>query len=66
MWSVVLDATRTFTGQMALPDGTLIPPTGKSFNIPDFVQTTKWDSDQLVVISAFWAAALQARQLGLA
>ena len=31
-----------------------------------FAQTTKWKDDQLIVISAFWDAALQARQLGLA
>jgi hypothetical protein len=50
---------------MALPDGTVIPPTGKSFDISDFGQTTKWDGDQLVVISAFWDTALQAKQIGL-
>jgi hypothetical protein len=27
--------------------------------------TSKWDGDQLIVISAFWDAALQAKQLGL-
>ena len=57
--------TGTFTGQMTLPDGTVIPPTGKAFDV-EFGQTTKWDGDQLIVISAFWDAALQRQQLGLA
>ena len=63
--TVVTRATGTFTGEMTLPDGTVIPPTGKAFDI-EFGQTTKWDGDQLIVISAFWDAARQARQLGLA
>lgn len=50
---------------MALPDGTVVPPTGKSFDL-EFAQTSKWRGDQLIVISAFWDAALQARQLGIA
>ncbi len=29
--TVVTNATGTFTGEMALPDGTVIPPTGKAF-----------------------------------
>jgi len=31
-----------------------------------FGQTTKWDGDQLIVISAFWDAARQRQQIGLA
>jgi len=50
---------------MTLPDGTVIAATGKTFDI-EFGQTTKWDGDQLTVISAFWDAALQRQQLGLA
>ena len=61
---VVTNATGTFAGEMRLPDGTVIPPTGKSFDV-EFGQTTKWDGDRLIVISAFWDAALQRRQLGL-
>jgi hypothetical protein len=49
---------------MTLPDGNVIPPTGKAFDV-EFGQTSKWDGDQLIWISAFWDAALQARQLGL-
>ena len=63
--TVVTRATGTFTGQMTLPDGTVIPPTGMPFDL-EFGQTSKWDGDQLIVISAFWDAALQRQQIGLA
>ena len=63
--TVVTNVTGTFTGELALPDGTVVPPTGKAFDL-EFGQTSKWEGDQLIVISAFWDAALQARQLGLA
>jgi hypothetical protein len=62
---VVTNATGTFTGAMNLPDGTVIAPTGRAFDL-EFGQTTKWDEDQLIVISAFWDAALQRQQIGLA
>ena len=64
--TVVTRTTGTFTGEMTLPDGTVVPPTGKAFDLPEFGQTSKWEGDQLIVISAFFDAALQARQLGLA
>jgi ketosteroid isomerase-like protein len=63
--TVVTRATGTFTGQMKLPDGKVIAPTGKTFDV-EFGQTVKWEGDQLIEISAFWDAALQARQIGLA
>ena len=63
--SVVTRATGTFTGEMTLPDGTVIPPTGKAFDV-EFGQTSKWDGDRLIWIAAFWDSALQAKQLGLA
>jgi ketosteroid isomerase-like protein len=63
--TVVTHATGTFSGEMTLPDGNVIPPTGKAFDV-EFGQTSKWDGDRLIVISAFWDAALQAKQLGLA
>jgi hypothetical protein len=63
--TVVTNVTGTFTGEMVLPDGRVIAPTGKAFDL-EFGQTTKWDGDRLIVISAFWDAALQAEQLGLA
>ena len=49
---------------MVLPNGKVIAPTGKAFDV-DLGQTTKWDGDRLIIISAFWDAALQAKQLGL-
>jgi hypothetical protein len=63
--TVVTRATGTCTGEMRRPDGTVIPPTGKAFDL-EFGQTSRWDGDRLIVISAFWDSALQARQLGLA
>ena len=63
--TVVTNATGTFSGEMTLPDGTVIPPTGKAFDV-ELGQTTKWDGNQLIVISAFWDTALQRRQIGLA
>ena len=63
--TVVTSATGTFTGEMILPDGKVVPPTGKAFDL-EFAQTSKWERDQLIVISAFYDAALQRRQIGLA
>jgi ketosteroid isomerase-like protein len=63
--TVVTHATGTFTGAMALPDGAVVPATGKAFDV-EFGQTSKWDGDQLIWISAFWDSALQAKQIGLA
>ena len=63
--TVVTQATGTFTGEMTLPNGNVIPPTGKRFEV-EFGQTSKWDGDRLIWISAFWDSALQARQLGIA
>ena len=63
--TVVTNSTGTFTGEMTLPDGTVIPPTGKAFDV-EFGQTTKWDGDKMIVISAFFDAALQRQQIGLA
>ena len=62
--TVVTHATGTFTGEMTLPDGNVIPPTGKAFDV-EFGQTTKWEGDRLIEISAFWDAALLRRQIGL-
>jgi hypothetical protein len=63
--TVVTNATGTFTGEMTLPDGNVIAPTGKAFDL-EFGQTTKWKDDRLIVIAAFFDAALQQQQLGLA
>jgi ketosteroid isomerase-like protein len=63
--TVVTRATGTFTGELTLSDGTAIPPTGKAFDV-EFGQTSKWDGDRMILISAFFDSGLQARQLGLA
>ncbi len=63
--TVVTRVTGTFTGVMSLPDGTVVPPTGKAFDV-EFAQTIKWDGDLLIEISAFWDSALQVQQIGLA
>src|SRR5437016_10826667 len=63
--TVITRATGTFRGQMVLPDGKVIAPTGKAFDV-EFGQTTNWDGDRLIIISAFFDTALQAKQLGLA
>jgi ketosteroid isomerase-like protein len=62
--TVVTRTTGTFTGEMVLPDGTVVPPTGKAFDL-DFGQTSKWQGGRLIAISAFWDSALQAKQIGL-
>jgi ketosteroid isomerase-like protein len=65
-WTVVVSrVTGTFTGEMMLPDGSVVPPNGKAFDV-EFVQTVKWEGDQIIEIAAFWDAARQASQLGLA
>ena len=63
--TVVTRATGTFKGEMALPNGKVIAPTGKAFDM-EFGQTTKWEGDRLIIIAAFYDAALQAKQIGLA
>jgi hypothetical protein len=63
--TVVSRATGTFTGEMVLPDGTRIAPTGKAFDV-EFGQTVKWDGDLVIEICAFWDSARQAQQIGLA
>jgi len=63
--TVITNATGTFTGELTLPEGTVIPPTGKAFDL-EFGQTTIWKGDRLVVIAAFMDARLQQQQLGLA
>ena len=63
--TVITRATGTFTGEMKLPDGKVIAPTGKAFDL-EFGQTAKWDGDQVTEIFAFWDSALQAQQVGLA
>jgi hypothetical protein len=63
--TVITRATGTFTGEMILPDGKRIAPTGKAFDL-DFGTTAKWDGDLLIEEFVFLDTALRAQQLGLA
>jgi SnoaL-like polyketide cyclase len=63
--TVITRTTGTFTGEMILPDGKVIAPTGKAFDL-DFSTTAKWDEDLLIEEFVFWDSALQAQQIGLA
>jgi hypothetical protein len=63
--TVVTNVTGTFRGEMVLPDGGVVGPTGKAFDV-EFGQTTRWLNDRLIVISAFWDASLVMRQIGVA
>jgi ketosteroid isomerase-like protein len=63
--TVVTNVTGTFTGEMTLPDGKVVPGTGKAFDV-EFAQTVKWDGDEVGEITASWDAALQAKQIGIA
>jgi hypothetical protein len=63
--TVVTRTTGTFTGEMILPDGKVIAPTGKAFDVT-FSTTARWDGDMLIEEFVFWDSALQAQQIGLA
>jgi len=63
--TVITRATGTFTGEMILPDGNFIAPTGKAFDL-DFATTARWDGDLLIEEFVLWDSALQAQQIGLA
>jgi ketosteroid isomerase-like protein len=63
--TVITRTTGTFTGEMILPDGKVIAPTGKAFDL-DFATTAKWDGDLLIEEFALWDSAMQAQQIGLA
>ncbi len=63
--TVITRTTGSFTGEMILPDGNVIAPTGRAFDL-DFCTTARWAGDLLVEEFVFWDSALQAQQLGLA
>ena len=65
-WTTVIARTKgTFTGEMVLPGGKRIAPTGKAYEL-DLCTIAKWDGDLLIEEFVFWDTALQAQQLGLA
>src|ERR1700693_770461 len=45
--TVITRTTGTFTGEMILPGGKVIAPTGRAFDL-DFATTAKWDGDLLI------------------
>ena len=49
---------------MILPDGKVIAPTGKSFDL-DIATTAKWEGDLLLEEFVFVDPALRAKQIGL-
>jgi ketosteroid isomerase-like protein len=63
--TVITRAAGTFTGEMIRPDGTVIAPTGKAFDL-NFATTAKWDDGLLIEEFVLWDSALQAQQIGLA
>ena len=63
--TVVSRVTGTFTGEMKLPDGKVIAPTGKAFDL-DFSTTARWEGDELIEEYVFLDPALRAKQIGLA
>jgi hypothetical protein len=63
--TVITRTTGTFTGEMILPGGKVIAPTGKAFDL-DFATIAKWDGDLLIEGFALWDSAMQAQQIGLA
>lgn len=63
--TVITRTTGTFTGEMILPSGKVIAPTGKAFDL-DFATTAKWAGDLLIEEFALWDSAMQAQQIGLA
>ena len=62
--TVVTKARGTFTGEMTLPDGTVVSGTGKSFEL-DFATTARWEGDLLIEEYVFWDSALMTQQIGL-
>jgi ketosteroid isomerase-like protein len=63
--TVITRAAGTFTGEMILPGGNVIAPTGKAFDL-NFATTARWDGDLLIEEFVLWDSALQAQQIGLA
>jgi ketosteroid isomerase-like protein len=56
--------TGTMTGPMQGPDGSEIPPTGKSFAV-DFFTVAKWDNEQIVEENLMYDLVTFIKQIGL-
>lgn len=56
--------TGTMTGPMTGPDGTEIPPTGKSFEV-DFCTVARWHNGQIVEENLFYDLLTFMKQIGV-
>lgn len=54
----------SMTGPMKAPDGTMIPPTGKSFDI-EFFTVAQWDKGQIVEENLMYDLVTFMKQIGL-
>ena len=57
--------TGTFAGPMKAPDGSVIPPTGRTFEV-DFFTVAKWDDGQIVEENLMYDLVSFMQQIGLA
>ena len=65
-WTAVTGITvGTFTQPMTLPDGTQIPPTGKSLRLA-MATFARWENGKIAEEILFWDSAEFMKQLGLA
>jgi SnoaL-like polyketide cyclase len=54
----------TMTGPMKAPDGSMIPPTGKEFDV-EFYTVAKWDNGQIVEENLMYDLVTFMKQIGL-
>ena len=63
--TVITRATGTFSGEMTLPSGKVIAPTGKAYDLT-FATSARWDGDLLIEEFVSLDTDLRAQQIGLA
>ena len=64
-WTTVITrATGAFNGEMTLPDGKVIAPTGKAYDLT-FATSARWDGDLLIEEFVSLDSDLRAKQIGL-
>jgi ketosteroid isomerase-like protein len=65
-WTLALSRmTGTFTGEMTAPDGSVIPPTGKAFDV-QFTTIALWRDDMIAEERVIWDQLSLLQQIGLA
>lgn len=65
-WTTAISKmTGTFTGEMTGPDGKVVPPTGRSFEVP-FTTVARWQQGRIVEEWVFWDQPRLLEQIGLA